>query len=253
VNANMAAFNPPEPFLEVEFEEATKYVRGKVAASGSQEDLLYLYARFKQAKEGECTVAKPSFYQLTEKSKWNAWKELTGMGRAEAMTQYIEKVSDLQPSWRDEVVVEPTEGWVSVSSPVREKESEEVTLWDLVKEGSLEKLTVVLDNLQNQVGAQLSEKVELFRLVDPDGLTLLHWAADRGQVEMAVLLLDRDPLLLDAVDGEGQTALHYAASCSHVDLVTLLLEKGADRTVKDGDGLTPCNSETEAHIKKLFE
>ena len=33
-----------------------------------------------------------------------------------------------------------------------------------------------------KVGAQLSEKVELFRLVDPDGLTLLHWAADRGQV-----------------------------------------------------------------------
>ena len=41
----MAASNPPEPFLEVEFEEATKYVRGKVAATGSQEDLLYLYAR----------------------------------------------------------------------------------------------------------------------------------------------------------------------------------------------------------------
>ena len=52
--------------------------------------------RFKQAKEGECTVAKPSFYQLTEKSKWNAWKELEGMGRAEAMTQYVEKVKDIQ-------------------------------------------------------------------------------------------------------------------------------------------------------------
>ena len=108
----MAASNPPEPFLEVEFEEATKYVRGKVAATGSQEDLLYLYARygafcnddatslqnkdcrFKQAKEGECTVAKPSFYQLTEKSKWNAWKELAGMGRAEAMNQYVEKVAN---------------------------------------------------------------------------------------------------------------------------------------------------------------
>ena len=64
-------------------------------------------------------------------------------------------------------MVEPTEGWVSVSSPVREKESEEVkmaslfspaagflqvTLWDLVKEGSLEQLTVVLDNLKEQVG-----------------------------------------------------------------------------------------------------
>ena len=113
--------------------------------------------------------------------------------------------------------------------------------------------------------------MELFRLVDSEGLTLLHWAADRGQVlfvpqfiviltefvflkvEMAVLLLDRDPLLLDAVDGEGQTALHYAASCAHADLVTLLLERGADRTLEDGDGLTPCNSDTEPHIKKLFE
>ena len=70
---------------------------------------------------------------------------------------------------------------------------------------------------------------------------------------MAVLLLDRDPLLLDAVDGEGQTALHYAASCAHVDLVALLLERGADKTIQDGDGLTPCNSETEPHIKKLFQ
>ena len=78
------------------------------------------------------------------------------------------KVGELQPSWRDEVVVEPTEGWVSVSSPVREKESEEVkqiklhhfspaagflqvTLWDLVKEGSMEQLTVVLDSLKDQV------------------------------------------------------------------------------------------------------
>ena len=73
------------------------------------------------------------------------------------------------------------------------------------------------------------------------------------KVEMAVLLLDRDPLLLDAVDGEGQTALHYAASCAHVDLVALLLERGADKTIQDGDGLTPCNSETEPHIKKLFQ
>lgn len=38
------------------------------------------------------------------------------------------QVSELQPSWRDEVVVEPTEGWVSVSSPVKEKESNEVAL-----------------------------------------------------------------------------------------------------------------------------
>ena len=75
-----------------------------------------------------------------------------------------------------------------------------MTLWDLVKEGSLEQLRVVLDSLQDQVSwsdvalvkllnsmqvdAQLSEQVELVRLVDSDGLTLLHWAADRGQVSI---------------------------------------------------------------------
>ena len=69
-----------------------------------------------------------------------------------------------------------------------------------MKEGSLEQLRVVLDSLQDQVSwsdlalvkllnsmqvdAQLSEQVELVRLVDSDGLTLLHWAADRGQVSI---------------------------------------------------------------------
>ena len=75
-----------------------------------------------------------------------------------------------------------------------------MTLWDLVKEGSLDQLRVVLNSLQDQVSwsdlalvkllnsmqvdAQLSEQVELVRLVDSDGLTLLHWAADRGQVSI---------------------------------------------------------------------
>ena len=61
--------------LEMDFELATKYVRG-LAGTASQEDLLYFYARYKQATVGKCDVAKPSFYQLKEKSKWNAWNDL---------------------------------------------------------------------------------------------------------------------------------------------------------------------------------
>ena len=48
----MAHENPPDPILELEFEEATKFVRGNIAASASSEDLLYFYARFKQV--GAC-------------------------------------------------------------------------------------------------------------------------------------------------------------------------------------------------------
>ena len=66
--------------LEIDFEQATKYVRG-LAGSAQQEDLLYFYARFKQVTVGQCNVPKPSFYQLKEKSKWNAWNDLGDKSR----------------------------------------------------------------------------------------------------------------------------------------------------------------------------
>jgi len=248
----MAEGNPPEPFLEAEFEEATKVVRGRLAATAGQEDLLYFYARFKQAKEGSCSTPKPSFYQLAEKAKWSAWSGLGNMGRTEAMHQYVERVGEVLPGWREEVVREPTEGWVTVSSPVKAEEASALTLWDLVKEGSLPQLAAVLDTLQTQVSGELGERVELGLLKDPQGLTLLHWAADRGQVEMARLLLERDDKLLDLQDSEGQTALHYAASCGHLDMVRLLLSSGADREVADEEGATACNQETEEAVRRLF-
>ena len=66
--------------LEMDFERATKYLRGLVG-SAQQEDLLYFYARFKQVTLGRCNVPKPSFYQLKEKSKWNAWNDLGDKSR----------------------------------------------------------------------------------------------------------------------------------------------------------------------------
>ena len=89
-------------------------------------------------------------------------------------------------------------------------------------------------------------------LVDEDGLSLLHWAADRGHTDIARMLLDRDKDLLDMQDSDGQTALHYAASCGHKDLVTLLLKLGADTRVQDSDGVTACNGDTDSDVRELF-
>ena len=79
-----------------------------------------------QAKEGVCKTPKPSFYQLEAKSKWSAWSQLGGMAvtqvsavfkngfkiNFQAMTEYTEKLDSLKPGWREEVVKDPTEGWV---------------------------------------------------------------------------------------------------------------------------------------------
>ena len=72
------------------FEKATKYVRGIAGTAGS-EDLLYFYSRYKQATVGPCDAPKPSFYQLTAKSKWQAWKDCGDMAKEDAIMQYIDR------------------------------------------------------------------------------------------------------------------------------------------------------------------
>jgi len=226
--------------LEMDFAAATKFVRG-LAATAKQEDLLYFYARYKQATVGLCNTPKPSFYQLTEKSKWNAWNELGEMGRVEAQLQYIQRLTEIEPTWLEKDATDPTEGWVSVSSPLKEAPLTPgtETVWDLVKEGCVESLTQLPLNLTS--------------FTDQDGLTLLHWAADRGHTEVVRLLLNRDKDLLDMQDMDGQTALHYAASCGHQELVAVLIEFGADIEIKDNDGFTPCNEDTDSEIKNMFK
>ncbi len=77
---------PPEE----EFKAACRHVRGLAAKLG-KDDLLYFYARYKQAEEGACGTAKPAFYQLTERSKWQAWTDLGQLDRGLAIQQYIDR------------------------------------------------------------------------------------------------------------------------------------------------------------------
>lgn len=232
--------------IDVEFEEATKYVRG-IAGTAKSDDLLYFYARFKQAKEGPCNTPKPSFYQLNEKAKWSSWSDLGDMDKEVAMKQYVERLYEIDPVWRVSEVKEPTEGWVSVSSHVKEEEEVDensATIWDHVKQGKIDKL----NNISKPIVG----------LRDEEGLTLLHWAVDRGHVDVVKHLLDLDAAddlgggLMDAQDRDGQTALHYAAGCGHGELVKLLLDRGADKDILDNDDITACNDDVDKNIRDLF-
>ena len=97
------------------------------------------------------------------------------------------RLSFLEPDWRGTEVKDPTAaGWVSVSCP-RSDEAElddaDKTVWDRVKEGDV-------PGLRTEIGKSVD-------LRDEAGLTLLHWAADRGHCEVAKLLLDAEPLMLN--------------------------------------------------------
>ena len=88
--------------------------------------------------------------------------------------------------------------------------------------------------------------------------TALHYAAWKGQNEVAELLITkmRSP---DAFDKYKNSPLHYAASCGHLDVVELLVSKGADVQAKDKGGLTPIDyakkykrADVVAHLKPLM-
>ncbi|MFC2146913.1 ankyrin repeat domain-containing protein, partial [Acidobacteriota bacterium] len=64
---------------------------------------------------------------------------------------------------------------------------------------------------------------------DKEGYTMLHRAAQQGQLQLVELLIAKGaPVDERSHDGSNLTPLHLAASENHIDTVTLLLEKGAD-------------------------
>jgi len=72
-----------------------------------------------------------------------------------------------------------------------------------------------------------------------DGMTGLHWAAQHGDAEMTVLLMDAgaDPTAVTRI-GE-HTPLHVASRAGHAPVVTALVEAGADVQASTTTGATP--------------
>ncbi|KAH9284197.1 Acyl-CoA-binding domain-containing protein 6 [Echinococcus granulosus] len=219
------------PKLEDEFTRATAYVP-KIAGSLSSEDLLYLYSRYKQATEGPCSTPKPGFSQYKARQKWMAWKSLGNLPADDAKQQYVRKLTEISPDWSSETSHNQT--GPRVSRPVEliddnsgRSELESTPLIELVKDGVLKPVKNYLQCHPTAVGEE-----------DPDKLTPLHWAVDRGFYDIAVALIECGADI-NAQDKDKQTPLHYACFCQHRDMAQLLLDRGADKYVADANGEYP--------------
>ena len=76
------------------FDEAAEAVKG-LATKPSDNDLLELYALFKQATVGDCNTAKPGMLDFKGKAKWDAWNGKKGVSQDDAKSQYVAKVQSL--------------------------------------------------------------------------------------------------------------------------------------------------------------
>lgn len=57
--------------------------------------LLKLYALYKQATAGDVTEKKPGFADMIGRAKWDAWNGLKGIGKDDAMQQYVDLIESL--------------------------------------------------------------------------------------------------------------------------------------------------------------
>nr|XP_056700510.1 acyl-CoA-binding domain-containing protein 6 [Euleptes europaea] len=222
------------PGLPEQFERAAQRVPALTAVA-PKEQLLYLYARYKQVKCGSCNTPKPGFFDFEGKQKWEAWKALGDTSPEQAMREYIATVKKLDPSWNPQVVEKKgKEGKAGFGGPVVSSLYQEETIreedkniFDYCRENNIEHVTKAIRTKKVDVNTK-----------DEKGRALLHWACDRGHKELVSILLQHTADV-NSQDDEGQTALHYASTCEFSDIVELLLKFGADPTVRDTEGYLP--------------
>lgn len=231
--------------LEQEFEAAADRLRHLVQTA-SRDQLLYLYARYKQVKVGKCNTAKPGFFDFEGQRKWQAWKQLGDMDSEQAMQEYVSCVTSLDPegTHKDRRGAERRTGFggPAVSSLYQEEmiREEDKNIFDYCRENNMERVSQALSAKTVDVNAK-----------DEEGRALLHWACDRGHKELVSLLLQNNAEI-NSQDDEGQTALHYASACEFAAIVELLLQAGADASIKDQEGSLPEEVTESSAISSLL-
>ena len=80
--------------LKEKFEKASEQVMN-LDERPSNEELLKLYAFYKQGTEGDVSGKRPGMMNLKGRAKFDAWAKIEGMSSDEAMKGYVDLVESL--------------------------------------------------------------------------------------------------------------------------------------------------------------
>ena len=84
--------------LKKKFETAAKDVQ-KLTKRPDDEDMLRLYAQYKQATEGDVAGDRPGAFSFVERAKYDAWAKLKGTDSTKAMESYVKLVDRLKKTY----------------------------------------------------------------------------------------------------------------------------------------------------------
>ncbi|MBL0308326.1 MAG: acyl-CoA-binding protein [Bacteroidetes bacterium] len=80
--------------LKEQFQSAQERVKS-LTQKPANDELLELYALYKQATEGDNTGEEPNAFDFKAKFKWNTWNSKKGLSSEDAMQQYVALVETL--------------------------------------------------------------------------------------------------------------------------------------------------------------
>ena len=83
------------PDLKKQFEAATQDSK-KLKSRPSDEDMLRMYALYKQSTVGDATGDRPGAFDFVNRAKYDAWARLKGTDTDKAMKSYVDLVERLK-------------------------------------------------------------------------------------------------------------------------------------------------------------
>lgn len=84
--------------MTTQFEQAAQDVKN-LSSKPHDNELLKVYALYKQATIGDNNTPQPGMFDFKGKAKWNAWNDLKGTSKEKAETEYVDYVKFLQSKY----------------------------------------------------------------------------------------------------------------------------------------------------------
>ncbi|XP_044130401.1 acyl-CoA-binding protein [Bufo gargarizans] len=83
---------------QADFDKAAEEVK-QLKTSPTDQEMLEVYALFKQATVGDVNTARPGMLDFKGKAKWDAWSGKKGTSKEDAQAQYIKLVEELKEKY----------------------------------------------------------------------------------------------------------------------------------------------------------
>ncbi|XP_041613553.1 acyl-CoA-binding protein-like [Vulpes lagopus] len=83
---------------QAEFDKATEDVK-HLETKPADDEMLFIYSHYKQATVGDVNTERPGLLDLRGKARWDAWNQLKGTSKEDAMKACINKAEDLKKKY----------------------------------------------------------------------------------------------------------------------------------------------------------